>query len=52
MFQSMGWKNKAYGPRLDKIAKVIALAIFLGYSSIPVSILLGYGRAVLHPISL
>jgi succinate dehydrogenase / fumarate reductase cytochrome b subunit len=51
MFQSMGWKNKAYGPRLDKIAKAIALGLFLGYSSIPVAILLGYGRAVLHPIS-
>ena len=52
MFQSMGWKNKAYGPRLDKIAKLVALAIFLGYSSIPVAILLGYGRGALHPIAL
>jgi succinate dehydrogenase / fumarate reductase cytochrome b subunit len=52
MFQSMGWKNKAYGSRLDKIAKVVAVAIFLGYSSIPVAILLGYGRAALHPVAL
>jgi len=41
MFQSIGWKNKVYGPFLDKAAKVIAVVLFLGYSSIPVAILLG-----------
>jgi succinate dehydrogenase / fumarate reductase cytochrome b subunit len=47
MFQSLGWKNKVYGPCLDKAARVIAVLIFVGYSSIPAAILLGYGRAVL-----
>jgi succinate dehydrogenase cytochrome b subunit len=47
MFQSLGWKNKAYGPGLDRAARVIAGLIFLGYSSIPVAILLGYGKEVL-----
>jgi succinate dehydrogenase / fumarate reductase cytochrome b subunit len=44
MFQSIGWKNKAYGPVLDKASRWLAMLIFLGYSSIPVVILLGYGK--------
>jgi succinate dehydrogenase / fumarate reductase cytochrome b subunit len=46
MFQSLGWKNKAYGPFLDKLARVVAVLIFLGYTSIPAAILFGYGKAV------
>ena len=46
MFQSLGWKSKAYGPCLDKGARIIAWLIFVGYISIPVAILLGYGKAV------
>ena len=41
MFQSMGWKNKAYGAFLDKFAIAAAVAIFLGYISIPAAILFG-----------
>src|SRR5205814_6275855 len=44
MFQSLGWKNQAYGPFLDKLARISALLIFLGYVSIPIAILSGYGR--------
>jgi len=44
MFQSIGWKNRAYGPVLDKLARIVAVLIFLGYCSIPVAILCGYGR--------
>jgi len=44
MFQSVGLKNRAYGPVLDKLARIVAVLIFLGYSSIPVAILCGYGR--------
>ncbi len=44
MFQSIGWKNKAYTPVLDRLAQIVALLIFLGYTSIPVAILLGYGK--------
>jgi succinate dehydrogenase cytochrome b subunit len=41
MFQSLGWKNKIYGPLLDKLACWLAGLIFLGYASIPTAILLG-----------
>lgn len=44
MFQSLGLKNHTYGPLIDKAAKVIALAIFLGYVSIPIAVLLGLGQ--------
>ena len=47
MFQSIGWKNQAYGPGLDKLARWLAGLIFLGYISIPVAILLGYGKLYL-----
>jgi succinate dehydrogenase / fumarate reductase, cytochrome b subunit len=47
MLQSLGWKNDAYRPVLDKLARVLAVLIFLGYSSIPVAILLGYGKEAL-----
>ncbi len=47
MFQSLGWKNDAYRPCLDKAARVVAVLIFLGYSSIPVAILCGYGKEAL-----
>src|SRR3954464_5143431 len=48
MFQSLGWKNKVYGPFLDKAARWLAVLIFLGYTSIPVAILLGYGKEALR----
>jgi succinate dehydrogenase / fumarate reductase cytochrome b subunit len=44
MFQSLGWKNETYGPILDRGAQIVAVIIFVGYASIPVAILLGYGR--------
>jgi succinate dehydrogenase / fumarate reductase cytochrome b subunit len=47
MFQSLGWKNKVYGPCLDKGSRVLAVLIFLGYVSIPIAILLGYGKEAL-----
>jgi succinate dehydrogenase / fumarate reductase, cytochrome b subunit len=47
MFQSIGWKNEIYRPILDKAAQGLAALIFLGYASIPVAILLGYGREAL-----
>jgi succinate dehydrogenase / fumarate reductase cytochrome b subunit len=47
MFQSIGWKSPVYGPLLDKAARWLAVAIFLGYTSIPVAILLGYGKEAL-----
>lgn len=47
MFQSLGWKNKIYGPFLDKLARLGSILIFAGYASIPVAILLGYGKEAL-----
>jgi succinate dehydrogenase / fumarate reductase cytochrome b subunit len=47
MFQSIGWKSPVYGPFLEKASRWLAVAIFVGYTSIPVAILLGYGKEVL-----
>jgi succinate dehydrogenase / fumarate reductase cytochrome b subunit len=47
MFQSLGWKNTVYGPCLDKGSRVLAWLIFIGYVSIPISVLLGYGKEAL-----
>ncbi|HXT11725.1 MAG TPA: succinate dehydrogenase cytochrome b subunit [Candidatus Angelobacter sp.] len=47
MFQSIGWKNKAYTPFLDKAARVVSFLIFIGYVSIPISVLLGFGKEAL-----
>ena len=44
MFQSVGWKSQVYGPLIDRFAKITAWVIFLGYSSIPVAVLLGFGK--------
>lgn len=41
MFQSMGWKNKAYGSFLDKFGIAASVIIFLGYISIPAAVLAG-----------
>jgi len=47
MFQSMGWNNNSYRLILDKAARGLALLIFVGYVSIPVAVLLGYGKEAL-----
>lgn len=44
MFQSLGWKNDVYRPFLDKVARVVAVLIFVGYVSIPIAVLCGYGK--------
>ncbi len=52
MFQSLGWKKHYYKALLDKGARVLAIFIFAGYVSIPVSVLLGYGKSyVEQPIN-
>jgi succinate dehydrogenase / fumarate reductase cytochrome b subunit len=45
MFQSLGWKKAYYKPLIDKGARFLALAIFVGYVSIPIAILAGYGSS-------
>jgi succinate dehydrogenase / fumarate reductase cytochrome b subunit len=42
MFQSVGLAGKRQTPLLKKVAQVIAILIFLGYSSIPISVYLGF----------
>jgi succinate dehydrogenase / fumarate reductase cytochrome b subunit len=44
MFQSLGWRNDATRPLLDRLAQVVAALLFAGYGSIPVAILLGFGQ--------
>ncbi len=45
LFQSLGLKNKAYGPLIDKFAYVSAWVIFLGNISMPLAVLLfGLGK--------
>lgn len=47
LFQSLGLRNAAWRPVLDRGAQVVAVLIFLGYASIPTAILLGFGKEVL-----
>ncbi len=49
MFQSLGWKSPAYAPLIDCGAKAISWIIYLGYISIPISVLIGgLGRGYLQ----
>jgi succinate dehydrogenase / fumarate reductase, cytochrome b subunit len=41
MLQSIGWKNAFLGPWIDRIALAWSIVLFLGYASIPVSVLTG-----------
>ena len=47
MFQSLGWKKKSYANALNGFATAISIFIFVGYISIPIAILLGFGKEVL-----
>jgi succinate dehydrogenase / fumarate reductase, cytochrome b subunit len=47
MFQSLGWKKGSYAGLLDGLAKGAAVFIFVGYASIPIAIMLGFGKEVL-----
>lgn len=44
MFQSLGFRNHVWWPRVQAFAKVASLAIFIGYTIIPVGIYLNVGR--------
>lgn len=51
MFQSLGWKNHHYGPLLNRAAQVIALVLLIGYSSIPLSVVVfGHGKSYLNEV--
>ncbi len=44
MFQTLGWNNERFEPKLNKVAIAIATIVFLGYISIPVAVLTGLLR--------
>lgn len=43
MFQSLGLRDHVWWPRIALLARVVSVAIFLGYASIPISVLCGMG---------
>jgi succinate dehydrogenase / fumarate reductase cytochrome b subunit len=49
MFQSLGWKSHSYAALIAKFAQVASWLIFLGYISIPIAILCGYGSNQVMP---
>lgn len=44
LFQSLGLKQRCCGKIIDRFAVASAVVIFVGNSSIPIAVLLGYGR--------
>jgi hypothetical protein len=40
MFQSLGWRNHVWWPRVQLFARVASIALFVGYSIIPIAIYL------------
>jgi succinate dehydrogenase / fumarate reductase cytochrome b subunit len=44
MFQSLGLKTHYWAAAIDKFTKIVAWVIFLGYVSIPVAVLCGFGK--------
>lgn len=44
VFQTMGWRSDASGPFLTRLARLLALAIFLGMASVPAAVFFGYLR--------
>lgn len=42
MFQSLGWKKRAFANVIDRFAKISALVIFIGNCTIPIAVLLKY----------
>jgi succinate dehydrogenase / fumarate reductase, cytochrome b subunit len=45
MFQSLGLRNHTWWPRITLLAKVVSIAIFLGYASIPIAVAAGLGKS-------
>ena len=45
LFQSLGLRNSVWWPRVTLFAKVASVALFLGYASIPVSVMAGLGKS-------
>ncbi len=50
MFQSLGFKNHVWGPRIGGLARTVSVVLFLGYASIPVAVLSGFGGGHLSEV--
>jgi hypothetical protein len=46
MLQSLGFSHPVYTPWLQRISKIVAILIAIGYISIPVAILAGFIKPV------
>lgn len=44
MFQTMGWRSDATRPGLMRLARIVALAVFLGMASVPAAVLFEWIR--------
>jgi succinate dehydrogenase / fumarate reductase, cytochrome b subunit len=44
MFQSLGLKTHYWAVAIDRFSKIVAWVIFLGYVSIPIAVLCGFGK--------
>ena len=44
MFQSVGFKNRVWGPAIDRFAVAASVALFVGYAAVPVGVMLGWVR--------
>jgi len=52
MFQSLGWRSVAYEGLITRASRLIAVALFVGYASIPVAVLVfGHGKAYLQQVT-
>lgn len=47
LFQSLGLKSRGYDKAIKCFSSAIAVFLFVGYSSIPVAIMLGFGKEAL-----
>jgi succinate dehydrogenase / fumarate reductase cytochrome b subunit len=50
MFQSLGWRNHVWWPRVRTFAKVASILIFAGYFLIPMAIWLGLGKSYIDQV--
>jgi len=41
-FQTMGWNKKELEVKLKCVAYIIAVAVFIGYTSMPIAVLIGF----------
>ena len=48
-FQSLGLSNQKLAPRLALVGRIFAWLLFVGYSSIPAAVLLGWVKLQTHP---